>query len=152
MSTPRTSAGNKYNNKELTRSETRKHEDNITQHITDPKQQLEVMIKKGITGLELIEWVQETYHCSKEDALAHVADTAKESASIIKKLFDENHVIMMSFDLYNRAVAAGKIRDAALILQTIIDLLGHSVNPVTKQGLNVEILEMLPEKNEPGTD
>lgn len=111
---------------------------------------IEERIKKGSTGLELIEYVKQLAQCDSAKAFELVRDTSKRSADVIRATFSQDQVIVMAFDLYSRACLSNKIQDAARLLQAIIALVNEQ-NTLTKQQLaekanntRVNIVEFLP--------
>ena len=105
---------------------------------------LEGRIKQGYSGLELLAWVERTYKCDRTDALIHVNRVANEAATSFRSMFNEDHVLLMAADLYNKAATSGRTKEAASMLQVLMALVSKSPSRVSASSA-VRILEYVPE-------
>lgn len=95
--------------------------------LPESNQSLEVIIeekiKQGINGLKLIEIVKNRSHCSDSDAILTINSICQKSANSIESMFTEEQLIIMCWELYNRAFKASKIKDALFVLHSIHKLM-----------------------------
>lgn len=104
---------------------------------------LEGRIKQGHSGLELLAWVERTYKCDRAEAITHVNRVASEAAQSFRNMFNEDHVLIMAADLYNKAAMGGRTREAASMLQVLMSMV--SKHSTSSSAPNVRILEYAPD-------
>lgn len=111
---------------------------------------LERRIKEGASGIDLLEFAKSIYDTDDATATAKIHAVIKESSEAITKTFSQDQVIVMAFHLYETALKGGRIKDAAMVLQSISVMLrskGLLMPDKSEQeaSLEVRVLEYLPE-------
>ena len=111
---------------------------------------LEQRVKEGSSGLELLEYTKALFDCDDATATTKIHDVIQRSAHAIKELFSKDQVILMAFHLYRTALNGGRIKDAAMVLQSISIMLRESGAFKSKDNAGhlqeIKVLEYIPDQ------